>query len=155
MRSGVSPSTTSSTYSLSLSEMAGSRWVKLDSDYPQNPKIHALSNEAFRLHVTLIAYCAKELTDGHVNQVGYQICTSLVPIPRRSGTKVWTELVTAGLLEKHSDGWTLHDFLDMNPQLERTIVENRRKRWRSHKQVNGHEFQGGIHGDSTLLRGER
>lgn len=122
--------------------MAGSRWVKLDSDYPDNPKIHGLSHAAFRLHVTLIAYCAKELTDGHVSTVGARVVTARCSLGRRTVAHVWHELHTAGLIERCDDGWMLHDFLAMNPQLERSVVDARRKRWRAHKTVNGTELPG-------------
>jgi hypothetical protein len=123
-----------------MNEMAGSRWVKLDSDYPDNPKIAPLSHAAFRLHITMIAYCAKELTDGHLSAIATQVCITRASLAHRSRHTVVAELHTAGLLEACGTGWVLHDFLDMNPQLERSVVENRRKKWRAHKQVNGHEF---------------
>jgi len=123
--------------------MAGSSWVKLDSDYPDNPKIHPLSHAAFRLHITLITYCAKELTDGHVSTVGYRVCTARAALGRRLVTKAVTELVTAGLLEPCTDGYMLHDFLAMNPQLERHVVEARRKKWRTKKHTDDNQFPRG------------
>lgn len=113
--------------------MAGSRWVKLDTDYPDNPKITGLSHAAFRLHVTLIAYCAKELTDGHITAHGAHVCTARATVGRKVVHQTWHELHTAGLIEPCDDGWMLHDFLAMNPQLERSVVEARRKKWRTAK----------------------
>lgn len=123
--------------------VAGSRWVKLDSDYPDNPKIHGLSHAAFRLHVTLIAHCAKELTDGHVSTVAARVCTARAALGRRVVTHVWHELHTAGLIEPCPNGWMLHDFLTMNPQLERSVVLARRKKWQAKKTDTTTEFPGG------------
>lgn len=123
--------------------MAGSRWVKLDSDYPDNPKIAPLSHAAFRLHVTMIAYCAKELTDGRINPVGYRLCTIRSQLGYRVVTKVTAELVHAGLIEPCADGWVLHDFLVMNPQLEATVIEARRKKWRTKKADTNTQVPGG------------
>ena len=123
--------------------MAGSRWVKLDTEYPDNPKIYPLSHAAFRLHVTLITYCARELTDGHVTQLGVRVCAQRAHIGGRTVAQLVHQLTCAGLLEPHADGYMLHDFLDMNPQLERTVVESRRKRWRAKKHTDPDEFPGG------------
>ena len=123
--------------------MAGSRWVKLDAEYLENPKIHGLSHAAFRLHVAMITYCARELTDGHISQLGVKTCAVRCQISVNTRISSLSKLVDAGLLEPCDDGYMLHDFLAMNPQLERSVVEARRKRWRSKKHTDDDQFPGG------------
>lgn len=113
--------------------MAGSRWVKLDVDYPTNPKIYPLTNAAFRLHVAMIAHCARELTDGHLTHLDVKLCSHRAHISTTTTTRCMSQLTTAGLIEPCENGYMLHDFLTMNPQLERTVVEARRKKWRTAK----------------------
>jgi len=41
-------------------------YLNLDDRYPEHPKIDALGDGPFRLHVALMAYCARERSDGLV-----------------------------------------------------------------------------------------
>lgn len=41
-------------------------YLNMDDRYPDHPKIDALTDGAFRLHVALMAYCARERSDGLV-----------------------------------------------------------------------------------------
>ena len=41
-------------------------YLNIDDGMPDHPKIEALSDAAFRLHVTAMAYCAQKKTDGLV-----------------------------------------------------------------------------------------
>lgn len=47
-------------------------YLNLDDDFTEHPKVDALSDSAFRLHVSGMRYCAKNLTDGRIprNRVG-------------------------------------------------------------------------------------
>jgi hypothetical protein len=42
-------------------------WVNLDDQMPEHPKIVKLSDGAFRLHISGIAYCNRYLTDGVIH----------------------------------------------------------------------------------------
>lgn len=82
--------------------------LRLDDGYADHPKVLALSDGAVRLHVRLMCYAAKHLTDGF--------------IPARAVTatpRVVSELVTQRLLEPTDGGWMLHDFHDWNPKADR------------------------------------
>ena len=90
-------------------------WVKIDDLFPDHPKIVALTDAAFRTHVTGLCYAARYLTDGHIPT------GSLRTIGPR---KAATELEAAGLWTKTDHGWQIRDFLDYNPS--RDDVETKR-----------------------------
>jgi len=83
-------------------------WLTVDDNFADHPKVEALSDKAFRLHVSGLCYCAKHQTDGKVvasraaRLVGYT-------------SKALTELLGAGVWHTSPDGFEIHDFLDWNP----------------------------------------
>lgn len=111
--------------------MAGSRWVKLDVQYLDNPKISALSQGAVVLHIAMIAYCAAELTDGFVPRSARATLAARASLGTRAARTAHAQLHAQGLLHESDDpenpGCWLHGFLDMNPQAERAVVEAERK----------------------------
>lgn len=87
-------------------------WVRLDDDFADHPKIAALGNDAFCLHVTAMCYAARQRTDGKLS------CDLLKRLAWRChdpATAV-AELVTAGVWDIDDEaGWIIHDYLDYNP----------------------------------------
>lgn len=79
----------------------------MDDGYPDHPKVIALSDAAFRLHVRLMCYAAKHLTDG------------FIPTALATKARPMSELVEAHLLELSVGGWKLHDYHDWNPTAEK------------------------------------
>lgn len=121
--------------------MAGTRWVRLDTQYLDNPKIRRLPPLARLLHIGYITYCAAELTDGFVAREVRAVVYARCSLGRRSAHTARRALLDAGLIhevtENGIDGDRVHDFLAMNPQLERSVVERereanreRQRRWR-------------------------
>lgn len=92
-------------------------WVKMDDSFPDHPKIAALSDRAFRLHVSAMCLCARSMTDGHVPSAWM----------KRLGTttKLIAELRDHKLWDDAEGGFQIHDFLKYNPSREQ--VENRRE----------------------------
>lgn len=95
-------------------------WVNLDDNYPDHPKVDALSDGAFRLHTAAICWCNRHLTDGFVE-------VARVPrlVPRYKAAYL-EELMHGGLWEPADGGYRLHDFLDWNRSREE--VERRRQK---------------------------
>lgn len=94
-------------------------WVKLDDSFDEHPKIDALSDAAFRLHVAGLCYSARNLSDGHIPSVR---------APRLTVTakaRHIAELVTAGVWDAVDDGYMIHDFLEY--QRARTDVLSERE----------------------------
>jgi len=83
-------------------------YLMLDDGYPDHPKVDALSDGAFRLHTSGLAYCARELTDGVVLQVRV---SRLMPGYKPSYLK---ELTDSRMWLKHPKGYEIHDYLDWN-----------------------------------------
>lgn len=88
-------------------------WARLEDTFPEHPKIAALSDGAFRLHVRAICYAARYATDGEISPA------ALRALGARE--KLVSELVDAAVWDTTSrGGWAIHDFLDYNPSRETT-----------------------------------
>src|SRR5437016_2129606 len=85
-------------------------WVKLDDGFAEHPKVSALTDRAFRLYLTGLCYCARNLTDGTLPPRG------LRTVLAGSGAtkKHVLELVGAGLWEVDGDEHSVHDYLSYN-----------------------------------------
>lgn len=97
-------------------------WVNLDDQMPEHPKIISLSDAAFRLHISAIAYCNRHLTDGLIPG---QAVAKLVPTYR---SRQLAELLQNGLWSEaasNSGAYEIHDYLDWNKS--RADVEKRRQ----------------------------
>lgn len=96
-------------------------WVNLDDQMPEHPKIISLSDGAFRLHVSAIAYANRFLTDGIVHA---ETVNRLMPRYRKAyldellARMLWLEVIPAKTYE-------IHDYLDWNKS--RADVEKRRQ----------------------------
>lgn len=94
-------------------------WLKIDDRFAENPKVSALRDEAFRLHVAALCYCARNLTDGFVpSHVPPMLVANVGDSPG--------ELVAAGLWHEIDGGWEIHNYLEHNPT--RAKVEDERNR---------------------------
>lgn len=100
-------------------------WVRLDDSFPEHGKVERLSDAAFRLHVSALCYCARNLTDGVVEP---RVVRRVVPRFRRQSL---AELLAAGLWHERGDGaFEVHDFLDYNPSSEQVKAEREAARER-------------------------
>lgn len=95
-------------------------WLKLDDSFGDHPKIDALSDGAYRLHVQAMNYAARNLLDGRVPDGRPE------RLMQRFKRGYLVELERAGLWERNGAGWMIHDFLVYNPSKEE--VEERRKK---------------------------
>jgi hypothetical protein len=84
-------------------------WAKLDDRMPWSRKIQPLSDAAFRLYVTGLAWCAAELTDGFISDAN----VALLPLRRNRKTAAG-ELVERKLWTRTEGGYMVHDFLEYN-----------------------------------------
>lgn len=82
-------------------------WLRVDDNFADHPKIEALSDAAFRVHVRALCYAARLNTEGYV-QAG---------VAARFGAtkKMIADFLALGLWEDRDDGYMLHDFLEYNP----------------------------------------
>ena len=88
-------------------------WVRLDDRFPDHPKVEAISDRAFRLHIRGLCYCSEHLTDGRVPR----------QVAKRLGSlKSLGELISVALWSDEKDGYYIHDYLDFNPSKERVLA---------------------------------
>ncbi len=96
-------------------------WANFDDNFADHPKVLALTDAAFRLHVSGILYCARYLTDGHVPTAqAPKLSPGYKPAQLR-------ELVSSGLWERSKGGYQIHDYLDWNRSRAAVLAERRRK----------------------------
>lgn len=144
-------------------------WVRFDDQFASHRKVTRLSDAAFRLHVSAVFWCARNLTDGAVPEVDVEnVCARV-----RSPQKFVTELVRQGLWHEtgavcdspdcpaHPDnagsnavtangetGWLIHDYLEYQPskarvERERESNASRQKRWREQQKNRNAVTNGG------------
>lgn len=88
------------------------KWLRIQARMPNNAKVAALSDAAFRLHISVKAWCCDEMTDGKV--------PAAVPaaMPRAPHGKELAaaikEIVDVGLWHETPTGWRVHHFLKYN-----------------------------------------
>lgn len=107
-------------------------WGRFDDGYASNRKVRKLSDQAFRLDVAGILWCAKYSTDGFIQEDDLPLLCSEIRSPNGKAD----ELVTKGRWERVEGGWLIHDYLDYNPsaeqiQEERQLKTARQQRWRN------------------------
>ena len=95
-------------------------FLNLDDNFADHPKVDALTDGAFRLHVAGLCYASKHTTDGHipVERVG-----RLTPTYRKQHL---AELLNRGLWRPADAGYSIHDYLDWNRSREQ--IESDRAR---------------------------
>jgi hypothetical protein len=120
-------------------------YLMSDDGMPDNQKVDALSDGAFRLYISAMHYCARELSDG---AVPHRRTPRLTPHYKASHLR---ELVNGGLAHEGTEGcgtstcifgqpgeWVVHDYLQWNKSAawwtERRIKEAERiAKWRATK----------------------
>jgi hypothetical protein len=94
-------------------------YVRLDDQIAHHPKVLRAGAEAAWLWAVSIAYCNRQLTDGHVPAAALSTMGSFRTPPR----KLAAALVAVGLFELDGDGYQVHDYLSHNP--DKATVQQR------------------------------
>lgn len=97
-------------------------WLRIEGRMPQHAKVAPLSDAAFRLHITAMAWSVEGKTDGRIPA---SVPGTLTRAPRGKALKnALSELVTARVwLPLGADGYEIHDFLQWN--LSATEIDSR------------------------------
>lgn len=95
-------------------------WIRFEDNFTEHPKVLAVSDAAFRLHVRAVAYASRLLTDGAISLAALRSLKS-----GKWGERLADELVGAKLWERHGDRYVIHDYLHYQPS--RAHVEELRK----------------------------
>ncbi|MEU3507627.1 hypothetical protein ABZ733_06825 [Streptomyces longwoodensis] len=110
-------------------------WVKLDDRFPSHRKVALLSDRAFRLHVSALCWASENLTEGRILE------RELAVVSRVRGAKAAAkELEDARLWDRIEGGWSIHDYLEYNPdrarvQADREANAARQKAFRERKKA--------------------
>lgn len=81
-------------------------YANFDDNFPDHPKVLRLSDQAFRLFVTSVCFCARTQSDGALPRE---------VIGRLGATKkLIDELVAAGMWDRAGGDYRVHDYLDWN-----------------------------------------
>lgn len=105
-------------------------WVRFDDQFPIHRKVAGLTDAAFRLHVSAIPWCSRNLTDGVVPTGDLDDVCARVRTPQRFAA----ELVGRGLWHdageecgsEHcsapsDEGWVIHDYLGFQPSRSKVL----------------------------------
>lgn len=106
-------------------------WIRLDDGFASHPKLLRCDAEARWLYIAGLCHAARYLTDGHL------LSTDAINLAARlKRPKVAIrQLVSAGLWEKVTDGFVVHDYLTYNPsrkqiEAQRAETRDRVQAWR-------------------------
>ena len=100
-------------------------YARFDDNYTDHPKVAALSDAAFRLHVAAVCYCARLLTDGLIDAGEVP---RLVRAYKKSALKELIErrLLLPVTVEGDVAMYEVHDYLSHNDS--RSMVLDRRSK---------------------------
>jgi hypothetical protein len=97
-------------------------FLNLDDNFADHPKVDALSDGAFRLHVAGLLYASKHTTDGYIP------ATRVTRLMRTYKARHLAELMASTLWRPADAGYTIHDYLDWNRSREQIEADRERLR---------------------------
>lgn len=100
-------------------------WANFDDNFADHPKVLALSDGAFRLHVSGILYCARYLTDGKVPKAKVSGLTpgyKAAHLRELTVARLWTAPVGGPVTH-----YEIHDYLQWNRSRSSILTERERK----------------------------
>lgn len=100
-------------------------YAPIDCSMPWHPRILALKEREFRVHITALLYANEHLTDGVITR------DAVKTFPGYTAACVKT-LEDRGLWLPHVDGWLVRNFLKWNPSAEK-VAEMKEKKSRAGK----------------------
>lgn len=116
-------------------------WARFDDMFPWSRKVRRMSDAAFRLHVSGIVACARDLTDGVLTQDDLDDLPPMRGLPKRLEELVKSDAWHVkghrchGCVQPPAGGWVIHDYLDYNPtkadvEAEKAAARERQRRRR-------------------------
>ena len=100
-------------------------WIRLDDQIAHHPKITSATPTSLWLYVAALGFSQKYLTNGYIPKQSLSAISHLRNVSRAS-----RELVAAGLWEKVTDGFQIHDYLDFNDSRDELLAKRAADRFR-------------------------
>lgn len=105
--------------------------LKIYDEFLEDETVLGLSDRAYRLHVSALIYCSKNLTDGDVSERTVRVLQVLLGFTVRRHVE---ELVDAGLwLASDGGGFAVRNYLKFNPDADTVKAEREQARERMRK----------------------
>jgi len=99
-------------------------WTKLTDDFLEDEAVVALSDRGYRLYVSGLVYCSRNLTDGLLTSQSLRVLRAVLGYRRLPYYA--RELVAAGLWAQDGDGYRVRNYLKFHPSAE-AVKEERQK----------------------------
>ena len=144
-------------------------WVRFDDQFPIHRKVDGLSDAAFRLHVSAVFWCARNLTDGFVSEEDLDGVSARVRTPSRFAAecvrrRVWhdakdecpSEKCPASAGNSYPQGWIIHDYWEYQPSKEQVLKDrqasaDRQAKWRQSHGNGGSPRNGSSNGVTNAV----
>lgn len=92
-------------------------WARIDDSAADHRKFKRAGLEAAGLYWLAVSYCARYLTDGHID---HDWLEERVPQPSKRD-RLLEALVEQRLFDRNGSGFVVHDYLDFNPTAEQVL----------------------------------
>ena len=99
-------------------------WAKLDDQIFFNRKVTQCDGYARAFHIAGIVYCSGQLTDGFVPKAALTLLGGMTgfEFDKQMLEQVLEQLLSSGLWDCCSGGYTIHDYLEYNPSREEALA---------------------------------
>lgn len=106
--------------------------LRIYDEFLEDDAINALSHTAYRLHVSALVYCSRNLTDGFVTEKALKVVQVILGFPAK---KAVAELTKAGLWTPvgAGGGYQIRNYLEFNPDAATVKAEKAKGRERMRK----------------------
>lgn len=104
--------------------------LRLYDEFLEDETVLSLKDRSYRLHVSALIYCAKNLTDGLISDRALKVLQLILGFQVR---RYVGELVEVRLWIPADDGHQIRNYLDFNPSAETVKAERKKSRERMRK----------------------
>lgn len=104
--------------------------LRMLDEFLEDEVIISLKHPSYRLHVSALIYCAKNLTNGEVTDRAVKVIQAILGF---SVKRAVGELVEVGLWEETEGGYRIRNYLEFNPDAATVKAEKSRARDRMRK----------------------
>lgn len=104
--------------------------LRIYDEFLEDETILSLKALTYKLHVSSLIYCSRNLTDGVLTDRGVKVVQAILGYPLKRHV---AELVAAGVWEQIDGGYRIRNYLEFNPDAETVKREKAQARERMRK----------------------